>query len=288
MEFTANLMGYKAFTYPLIIITTSLACAILIKVFRKIMNRSIYRASTVLNADPTKYTFLKNTVSALIIGLGIVVVFQLIPELRQFGLPIFASAGVITAIVAFASQQALSNIVGGVFIVIFKPFRVGDLIKVNSLHIGTVEDINLRHTVIRDFDNSRIVIPNALMNSQVIENLNIGDEKICVRFEVGISYTADVDKALNILQSEAENHPLCIDNRSEGDVQDGLPKVKVRVVNLAESAIIIRAWIWTANPDNGFAIRFDMFKTIKKRFDEEGIEIPFPQRTVHIKNSSNN
>jgi small-conductance mechanosensitive channel len=285
MTIPENLIDYKAFTYPLIIICTTLACTILIKIFRKIMNRSISRASSVLNSDPTKYTFLKNTVSAIIIGLGIVIVFQLIPELRQFGLPIFASAGVFAAVIGFASQQALSNIIGGIFIVIFKPFRVGDLIKIGTLHYGTVEDITLRHTVIKDFENKRIVVPNSIMNSEVIENSNINDEKICVRFEVGISYTTDIDKAMDILQKAAENHPLCIDIRTADDMAKALPKVKVRVVNLGESSVVIRAWVWASNPENAFAIRFDLNKTIKARFDEEAVEIPFPQRTLHIRNS---
>jgi small-conductance mechanosensitive channel len=248
------------------------------------MNRSIRKASAILKVDPTKYAFLKNTVSVLIIGLGVVVVFQLIPELRKLGLPIFAGAGVLTAVIGFASQQALSNIVGGVFIVIFRPFRVGDLIKIGTLHMGTVEDITLRHTVIRDFENRRIVVPNAIMNNEVIENSNISDERVCLRFEVGISYSADMDRALDILQRLAEEHPLCIDARTPEAIKDGVPKVKVRVVNLTDSAVVLRAWIWAANPDDSFTIRFDMFKNIKHNFDEAGIEIPFPQRVIHIKN----
>jgi small-conductance mechanosensitive channel len=248
------------------------------------MNRSIRKASAILNVDPTKYTFLKSTVSVLIIGLGVVVVFQLIPELRKLGVPIFAGAGVLTAVIGFASQQALSNIVGGVFIVMFRPFRVGDLIKIGTMHMGTVEDITLRHTVIRDFENRRIVVPNAIMNNEVIENSNISDERVCLRFEVGISYSANMDKALDILQRLAEEHPLCIDTRTPEAIEGGLPKVKVRVVNLTDSSVMLRAWIWTANPDDSFAVRFDMFKSIKQKFDEAGIEIPFPQRVVHIKN----
>lgn len=284
MDWTSAILEHKFFLYPLIIVSTSIACFVLIRIIRGLMNRSIRKASAILNVDPTKYTFLKNTVSVLIIGLGVVVVFQLIPELRKLGVPIFAGAGVLTAVIGFASQQALSNIVGGVFIVMFRPFRVGDLIKIGTMHMGTVEDITLRHTVIRDFENRRIVVPNAIMNNEVIENSNISDERVCLRFEVGISYSANMDKALDILQRLAEEHPLCIDTRTPEAIEGGLPKVKVRVVNLTDSSVMLRAWIWTANPDDSFAVRFDMFKSIKQKFDEAGIEIPFPQRVVHIKN----
>lgn len=284
MDWISEIFEHKVFLYPLIIVSTSLSCLVLIKILRGLMNRSLRKASAILNVDPTKYAFLKNTVSVLIIGLGVVVVFQLIPELRKLGVPIFAGAGVLTAVIGFASQQALSNIVGGVFIVMFRPFRVGDLIKIGTMHMGTVEDITLRHTVIRDFENKRIVVPNAIMNNEVIENSNISDERVCLRFEVGISYSANMDRALDILQRLAEEHPLCIDTRTPEAIEDGLPKVKVRVVNLTDSSVVLRAWIWTANPDDSFAVRFDMFKSIKQKFDEAGIEIPFPQRVVHIKN----
>jgi small conductance mechanosensitive channel len=284
MNWTSSILENKIFLYPLIIISTTIACFITIKIIRVLMNRSLKRASAILKVDPTKYTFLKSTVSFLIIGLGIIIVFQLIPELRKLGVPIFAGAGVLTAVIGFASQQALSNIVGGVFIIMFRPFSVGDLIKIGSLHIGTVEDITLRHTVIKDFENRRIVVPNAIMNNEVIENSNINDERVCVRFEIGISYSADMDKALSVLQEVAESNPLTLDVRKSSDINAGAPKVKVRVVNLTDSAVILRAWIWASNPENSFALRFDMFKDIKKRFDEEGIEIPFPQTVVHMRN----
>ncbi len=285
MEWFSNILQNKAVAYPLIILLTAIFCFITIRIIRWLMNRSLKKASAILKVDTTRYAFLKNTVSVLIIGLGVIIVFQLIPELRKLGLPIFAGAGVLTAVIGFASQQALSNIVGGIFIVIFKPFRVGDLIKIGNLQQGTVEDITLRHTVIKDFENRRIVVPNSIMNSEVIENSNINDEKVCVRFEVGVSYSADLNKAMEVLQSVAESHPLCLDNRSKADMKAGLPKVKVRVVNLSESSVVLRAWIWTKNPDDSFNVRFDMFKNIKLKFDEEGIEIPFPQRVVQIKKS---
>lgn len=278
------MLEQKVILYPVIIISTTLVCLFLIKLIRSLMNRSIRRASAILKVDPTKYAFLKNTVSVVIITIGIVVVFQLIPELRKLGVPLFAGAGVLTAVIGFASQQALSNIVGGVFIVMFRPFRVGDLIKIGTLHTGTVEDITLRHTVIKDFDNRRIIVPNAIMNNEVVENSNISDERVCVRFEVGTAYSADTDKALDVLQKLAEQHPLCIDVRSKVDKDNGVPKVRVKVVNLTDSAVVLRAWIWAANPDDGFTLRFDMYKDIKKRFQEEGVEIPFPQSVVHLRN----
>lgn len=278
-----EILAHKYLLYPIIILSTALGCFLLIRFTRYAMNRSLRIASEKLKVDPTQYTFLKNAVSVVIVGLGIVVVFQLIPELRQFGLPIFASAGVLAAVIGFASQQALSNIVGGIFIVMFKPFRVGDIVRIGAQHAGTVEDITLRHTVIRNFENKRLVIPNSIMNAEVIENANITDERICIYLEIGIGYESDMDKALSILQHEAESHPSCIDKRTPEEISDGVPKVIVRVVNLMDSAIILRAYVWGSTPSEAFAMRCDLLKTMVTKFKANGIEIPFPQRVVRMR-----
>lgn len=93
------------------------------------------------------------------------------------GATLFAGAGIFAAIIALASQQALSNIISGIFIVISKPFRVGDYIELSILHRGTVEDITLRHTVIRDIQNNRIIVPNSKINSETIVNYHLNDER---------------------------------------------------------------------------------------------------------------
>ena len=284
MELNLSIADNKAVLYPLIIVGTAIACWILIKALRVLMTRRIKRASAILRVDPTRYSFLKNTVSVLIIGLGIAVVFNLIPELRKLALPIFAGAGVLAAVIGFASQQALSNIVGGIFIVIFRPFRVGDIIKIGQIHTGTVEDITLRHTIIRNFENKRIVIPNAIMNAEIIENAHLSDERVCIHLEIGISYSSSIDLAMEIMRNEAEKHSLSIDPRTPTDIEESLPRTQVRVISLNDSAVLLRAWVWANNPSEGFALRCDLLKNIKHQFDSQGIEIPFPQRVVHLKN----
>ncbi len=273
----------KIILYPTIIIITAITCWIIIKIIRSLMTRSIKRASAVLRVDPTRYTFLKNTVSVFFIGLGIAIIFRLIPELQKISLPIFAGAGVLAAIIGFASQQALSNIVGGIFIVMFRPFRVGDIIKVKQIHTGTVEDITLRHTIIRNFENKRIVIPNALMNAEVIENANLNDERTCNHLEIGISYTTNIDLAMDIMREEVEKHPLSIDPRTPNDIRENKPRTPVKIVSLNESSIIVRAWVWAGTPSDSFNLRCDLLKSIKQEFDKQNIEIPLPQRVIHTK-----
>lgn len=278
-----SLLASKIVLYPLIVFGTSLTCWVAIKLVNSMMTRSIRRASAVLKVDPARYTFLKHAVSALIVIIGIVVVFRLIPELNKISAPLFAGAGVLAAIVGFASQQALSNIVGGVFIVIFRPFRVGDTILVQQTYKGIVEDITLRHTVLRNYENKRIVIPNALMNTEVIENAHLTDQRTCSFVEVNVSYSANIDLALEIMRIETDKHHLSIDPRTARDKSQNKPRTRVSVVSLNDWSITLRAWAWANTPADAITLRFDLLKSLKEEFDKQGIEIPAPQTIIHSK-----
>jgi small-conductance mechanosensitive channel len=168
-------------------------------------------------------------------------------------------------------------------IAFFKPFRIGDVIKIGADIMGRVEDVNLRHTVINNFQNKRIVIPNAVVNKENIVNYYLGEFKICEWIEVGISYDSDMDKAIKILQETCETHPLCMDNRTPQAKEKGDPKVDVQVIGLGDSSVKLKAWVWAASYQTGFNMRNKLYKTIKERFDQEGIEIPFPHTTVVLK-----
>ena len=262
-----------------------LATIIIQRIIRRIFNKQIAKSSEDLRVDPTKYNFLKHLLSAVIILLGLSLAIYTIPSLRSLSVSLFAGAGVLAAIFGFASQQAFSNIISGIFIVIFKPFRVRDRIEIGNLYRGVVEDISLRHTIIRDYENKRIIIPNHVISNETVVNLNIGDQKICRHVELGISYDSNIDKALKIMEEEALNHPNCIDNRSQQDLEDGQPKVRTRVMGFGESAVNLRAYVWTEDPLKAFYAATDLYKSIKQRFDKEGIEIQFPYRTVVFKNT---
>jgi small-conductance mechanosensitive channel len=272
-------IGYKL----LFILITIASGLILSKLVHFFMNRILKKASDTLNVDPTNYSFLKNAVSFVIFTIMVIVIFYSIPELKSVGVSLMASAGILAAILGFASQQAFSNIISGIFIVIFKPFRVGDFIKIGELHHGTVEDITLRHTVINNPENRRIIIPNAVISSETILNSSISDPKICTFLEIGISYNSNIDKAIAIMQAEASKHPNILDNRSPEDLEEKKDLVLVRVINLGDSSITLRAYIWAADSGKAFVMKCDLFKSIKEQFDANDIEIPYPHQTVYLR-----
>ena len=236
-----------------------------------------------MEEDPTVFKFLRYIAVVMVYIVGAMFILLALPAFKGIAQTALGGAGIIALIAGVASQEALSNLVGGVFIISFKPFKIGDVIKISDSMVGTVVDITLRHTVLRNAENKMIVIPNAIINKEKLINYNLNDLKICDRIEIGISYDSDIDLAKKIMKEESENHPLVLDNRTPTDMLNGKPIVRVAVVSLDESSVRLRAWVWARNNSESFEIRFDLLENIKKRFDKEGIEIPFPYRTVVIK-----
>jgi len=170
--------------------------------------------------------------------------------------------------------------ISGVFIVIFKPFRVNDRLTIRDNLSGVVEDITLRHTVIRDYQNRRVIVPNSIISDEVLVNADFGDNKICKHFHFGISYGSDVKKARQIVQEEAMKHPNFMDGRSPEEIESGVHPVSVRVLQWGESSIDMRAWLWAEDFSAAFVMSCELYERVKERFDAEGIEIPFPYRNV--------
>ena len=237
--------------------------------------------------DTTNYRFMYYALLAVIYLTGIGFAIWNIPTLKHVAQSMLASAGILAVVVGFAAQQALGNIISGIFIVMFKPYRINDRITVKDTLSGIVEDINLRHTIIRNFENQRIIIPNSVISNEILVNSNYNDDQICRFIEVGISYNSDIDRAKEIIAQEIENHPFNIDIRKEEDIEKGVPRVMVKVLTLGESSVNLRGWAWASDPASGFMMQCEVIESVKKRFDKEGIVIPFPQRTIsYLENKS--
>lgn len=235
------------------------------------------------NEDPTSHKFLRYIAIVGVYFVGALLAILAFPSLRVIAQTALGGAGIIAVIAGVASQEALANLVGGAFIISFKPFKIGDIIKVDESMVGTVTDITLRHTVIRNYENKMIVIPNSVINKEKLINYDLGERMCCQWVEIGISYDSDIDMAKHIMREECEDHPYLVDHRSELDKYNEVKKVIVRVIGLDDSAVTLRAWAWAANFGEAFEMKCDLYESIKKRFDKEGIEIPFPHRTMVFK-----
>jgi small-conductance mechanosensitive channel len=263
--------GFESFiVFAFIILITLLSNWLARRAFSRILKKSQE------NTDITGFKFIGNALTAIIYSIGLIFLIREIPPLRTFAGSLLAGAGILAAIVGFASQQAFSNIVSGIFIVLSKPFRVNDRLKIKEIYAGTVEDITLRHTVIRDFENRRIIVPNAIIANEILVNADYNDDPVCKFVEMSVGFKTDINHVKNIIADEIGKHPLYLDRRTDDDKAKGVPLVIVRVVRMTDWALILRGDAWAVNPTKAFDLYCDLLESIKKRFDKEGIEIPYP------------
>ncbi len=181
-------------------------------------------------------------------------------------LTIFTSAGVA---VGLALQGALSNFAGGLMILIFKPFKVGDFIE-NGAVMGTVKDITIIYTILHTVDNKVVTIPNGtLTNSNVINYSTLPSRRVDIKFSAG--YHDDIEKVKRVLMSVAEAHEKVLKD----------PAPFVRLTAQGSSSLDYTFRVWCAGPDY-WDVYFDMMERVKMAFDENGISIPFQQVDVHM------
>ena len=271
----------------MIFISIVLATLIIGMLANKALSKIVNKSTREMTTDPTNHKFLKHVILASIYLIGFSIAVYALPSLRALAGSLLAGAGILAVAVGFAAQHALGNVVSGIFIVIFKPFRINDRLALQS-HQGIVEDITLRHTVIRNFENRRIIIPNSVISNEIIVNADFGDDRIVRWVDMNISYDSDIDIAKNIIREEVMTHPMHIDPRTPAELEAGAPEVAVRVVAVIDSAVSLRAWAWAKDAPSAFEMGCDLLESIKKRIDEtEGVDIPYPHRTVYLKKEEN-
>lgn len=240
-------------------------------IFFKLINFLNKRITKKLLKKKTDKTLTKVVNYVIIVGLKILVVICL---LGYVGIETTSISAVLASVgvgVGMALNGALSNFAGGLLIIVTRPFRVDDYIKALDEE-GTVEDIHIIYTKLRTIDNRVIYLPNGSLSSASIVNYSEKEQRR-LDMTFSVSYQADVNKAKGILNDICANHPLIIK-----DV-----KPFIRISNHNTSSIDICLKVWTKNEDY-WDVYFDMLEEVKKRFDEENIEIPYNQLDVHIKN----
>jgi small conductance mechanosensitive channel len=231
----------------------------------RFINRIVNRFFDRKDYDETLETFLASFINIALKGVLFVLV---ITQLGVQSSSLVAVVGAAGLAVGLALQGSLSNFAGGVLILVFKPFKVGDYIEAQGVS-GTVKEITIFTTKINTFGNQSAVIPNGDLSNHTIINYNsepIRRDKV----EVGIGYSSNIKKAKEILLT------LCA--QDERILKE--PEPVVYVANLGDSSVDLSLRFWAKNEDF-WAAHFDMIENLKGEFDKAGIEIPFPQRVVH-------
>lgn len=230
----------------------------------KVIRHSMDRA----HADPTTTQFIVRFVRT---SLQIAV---LLAVLVAFGLDtatVVALLGTAGIAIGLAVQGALSNFAGGLMILLVRPFSIGDYIVEDFTgHEGIVTEISLINTTLRTLDNRLVILPNGKLTDTGLTNATAQSERM-LEIKVGVSYAADIDQTREVLTAAAQASPYTI---AEKDIH-------VYVDELADSAVVMGVWVWVETAAYRMA-KWDMNERVKKALDAAGIEIPFPQRVVHL------
>lgn len=216
--------------------------------------------------------FLRNIVIMFIYTVGVFIALSEIPKFETGFQAILAGSGIVALTIGLAAQESLGNTINGMFISMFRPFEVGDRIHlINASITGFVEDITLRHTVMRTFINSRVIIPNSVINKELIENSNYWGVQASSFIDATVTYDSDLELARKIMADVISTHKDFVDTRPS-EAREG-PAVKVFVRALSWYGVDLRASMWTETVSNNFEACSDARRQIKLEFDKHGIKI---------------
>jgi small-conductance mechanosensitive channel len=232
---------------------------------RKLIDRILIRLQI---EEGTRYTF-RRVIELTFILIGAIIAFQSI-GINLSGLAVIF--GLLSVGIGFGLQNITSNFVAGLILLFERPIKVGDRVTVGGIE-GDVIEINIRSTTIRSLNNIDIIVPNSEFVSSQVVNWSHGDRKIRLDIEVGVSYNSDLETVLRSLKEVALENPEIL--------RDPGPDVHLR--EFGDSSWNMKLRIWIDNPKRHPAVRSDINCAIVRKFRENGVEIPFPQRDFHLR-----
>ena len=230
--------------------------------FVKALGKGMERSNT----EPTLARFLCNLTSSGLKALLLISVASMVGIATTSFIAVLGAAGLA---IGLALQGSLANFAGGVLVLMFRPFKVGDFIDAQGI-TGTVHEIQIFNTILKTPDNKRIIVPNGAVSNGIITNLSAEPTRR-VDFVFGIGYGDDIAKAKAIIARLVDD-----DERTLND-----PAPQIVVSNLGESSVDITTRVWV-NAADYWGVYFDLTENVKLAFDQEGVSIPFPQRDVHV------
>lgn len=265
------------------IIIIAVVMVIAVRLVKLFFRRATSRAEE-KGHDTGYIKFFRAIVVAVVYVICIASMLSEIPGLSSFMTAILAGSGIIAVFIGIASQEAAGNLISGVLILVFRPFRVGDQIRYITGDLsGVVEEIGLRHTVVRTSENKRVLIPNGLMNTNVVENANYGGDQVSFFLNLSITYSSDPARAIEILAGTIAAHPHFIDPRTPEERDAGKPPVTVLVKEFAQSAIVLQSTVRVGDPDVSGRMKSDLLLEAKRQFEAAGITLAYPTVTLDVR-----
>jgi small-conductance mechanosensitive channel len=250
-------------------LTFLITFAVLYLVGRTFLLPLIDRVLSKRNLDKHAMRPLKKIANLLVIFAAVAISFGM-AGYGDFLTSLATVAAAATLAIGLAMQDVLKNLVAGVFIYTDRPFRIDDWIEWDG-HSGVVEDISLRVTRVRTFDNELLTVPNSHLTDGVIKN-PVAKDTLRLKTLFGIGYDDDIDQATEIIVEEAADHPEILSD----------PGPSVRLTELGDSSVGLQARYWIADPSRSDAVKIkgEYVTAVKQRFDDAGIDIPYPNREL--------
>lgn len=259
-------VGEQAFYFLIRLAAAGLLLFIGSKLIKFLMNR-FKRSKLYQKMDPGLASFTASGSRIVLYIILILMCFGVLGIETASFLALFTSGGVA---IGLAFQGAVTNLAGGVMILLFHPFRVGDYIETTEI-AGTVNAISVLYTVVLTPDNKRVTVPNGSLTNAAITNYSaVGQRRVELTFSV--SYDCDIDKVKQILLSVAESDPKSLKGPA--------PLARLKTQSASSLDFVLRVW---CAPENYWDLYFDLNENVKKALDEAGMEIPFPQMDVHMR-----
>lgn len=244
---------------------------VIIWIVNRAMGRWIKKLTDDARTAKTSYKYFGRLIVYAMVALGTaLIVFAIFPSLGATVASLFVAAGFASIVLGLAAQSTLQNIFAGMSLSASQPFKINDALFFRN-EFCFVEDLRLTHTVLRTWDNRRLMVPNSVMQSEVFVNFSINDTTKLVPIILTISHESDLERAISIMLEAAREHP---DLLATGD----LPKVQV--MDLDSSGVRLRLLTRAKDQPTAFAMARDILKKVKVEFSKNGIVIPYPRTHV--------
>ncbi len=232
----------------------------------KVLKNKLKKSERIIKLEDGVESFLFSFISIILYTALFATVALILGVPATSFITVMASCGVA---IGLAMQGSLSNFAGGIMILLFKPFKVGDYITTPDAS-GTVDAITVVYTILRTPDNKVITVPNGTLTNSVVENYSTM-EKRRVDLQFNVAYSSDVEQVKALLLEIAEKHPLVL--------KDPEPVSRLSEHGQSSLVFVLRAWSKT---EDYWDVKYDLLEAVKAVFDKKGIEIPFPQLDVHL------
>lgn len=274
--------GSAVFTGGLFVFLIRTAFIILFAwLFNKLVKRAIKHIKRRSVSNDMLLVYISKIVTAIIYTIAAFSILSGIVPLQGLGTAVLGATSVFSVIIGLAAQETFGNFIAGFFLAISQPFSVGDLITLPEKNItGTVQEITFRHTVLQTIENSVLIIPNALMNTAVLENKVFGQTSYTRFLNVCVDYNSDIDLVKKLITKVVMSTDGIIDTRSEEDVKANKEPIHVRLSDFKDSGVQISFPVTTKDLGDNYAASSDIREELLKEFKKNHINIPF--QTIQI------